>query len=190
MELCKLLLSQVLFLYLHNRIDNHIHLSITHRLIILILLFCFFFTSPLPSLTCGSTLWILNQVRRHHFHNSTVTEALAYLSVPCMYVFLEGYFFSHSSDGNKPYEYACSPRAFWTKACCRVSFPSFALFLALCHCFYSVIHSVRNTQCRTLAFRRESRSLTIFTKNIQCEDESLCDIVQKSEERLKITVCL
>lgn len=54
----------------------------------------------------------------------------------CVCVFRWLYFVSRSSDANESYEYAYSPRAFRTEACCRYSFPSLAPFLFLCHCFF------------------------------------------------------
>ena len=56
---------------------------------------------------------------------------------------------------------------------------------------FSGVHSVRYPRYgESLALSHESTSRMIFTKNIQCEDESFYDIVQRSKDRLKITVCL
>lgn len=107
----------------------------------------------------------------------------------CVFFFLHSHAFSHNSDGNESYEYACTPRAFCTKACCRYSFPSCALFLFLCHCLFLCRSLSQTLHARSLTLSHESISWMVLTENMQCEDESLYDIVQKSKDRLKITVC-
>lgn len=142
----------------------------------------FFLSSPItPTLT----LRILNQVRHSSFSqlHRTLKKACILNKRCCMCIFFSLWHIhtlAHSSDGNEPLWICMKSLSFlyWRSLSLLLSV-SISPFLFFCHCRSPSL----TFHTGSLRSWYESTSWVILTKNIRWEDESLYDIVQKSEDR-------
>lgn len=146
----------------------------------MLILFSFSFPHSLPSLISPAlTLWILNQVRHSSFSQLHWHWAACIFNKHCCMCFFFSFTYPH---------FLSQLRWKWVLWICMTS-PSFLYWSSLSLLlpifrpvsrFLSLPLSPSLTfDTGSLTLSHESTSWVIFTKNIQCEDESLYDIVQK-----------